>query len=94
MKIDPSKLSIQNFPQNESLKEEPLEKESPEELPPEEEQVHKKYWIETKLLSTTYFHLKLHLTLPEVMMILNHNPSKNVDVEIIGQYGMKQFKQN
>jgi hypothetical protein len=50
--------------------------------------------METKLLSTTYFHLKFHLTLPEVMMILNHNPSKSVDVEMIGQRGRKQFRQN
>jgi hypothetical protein len=57
-------------------------------------QVEKKYLIETKLLSTTYFHLKLHLTLPEVRMILNHKPSKNVDVEMIGQCGRKQFRQN
>ena len=56
--------------------------------------VQEKYWIETKLLLTTYFHLKLYLTLPEVMMILNQKPSKNVDVEMIGQGGRKQFRQN
>jgi hypothetical protein len=89
MKIDSSKLSVQNSPENKSLEEEPLEEESPKELPTKEE-----YWIETKLLSTTYFHLKLHLTLPKVMMILNHKPSKNVDVEMIGQCRKRQFRQN
>ena len=37
-------------------------------------------------MSTTY----LLLTLPEVMMVnLNHKPSKNVDVEMIGQCGIQ-----
>jgi hypothetical protein len=31
MKIDPSKLSVQNFPEKKSPEEEPLEEESPEE---------------------------------------------------------------
>jgi len=41
MKIDPSKLSVQNSPGNKSPEEEPLEEESPKEEPPEEEQVPK-----------------------------------------------------
>jgi hypothetical protein len=36
-KIYSSKLFVQNSPGNESLEDEPLEVESPEELPPEEE---------------------------------------------------------
>jgi len=36
-KIDSSRLSVQNFPRKESLKEEPPKDEFPEELPPEEE---------------------------------------------------------
>jgi hypothetical protein len=39
MKIDPSKVSVQNFPGKKSPEEEPLEEKSPEELPPKEEQV-------------------------------------------------------
>jgi hypothetical protein len=39
MKIDPSKLSVQNSPVNEFPEAEPLEDESPKELAPEEEQV-------------------------------------------------------
>jgi hypothetical protein len=78
---------------------------SPEELSLEEEQVPQNneiliHYISTreildrnKLLSTTYFHLKLLLTLPKVMMMkLSHKLSKNVDVEMIGQCGKKQFK--
>ena len=42
--------------------------------------------MKINLLSTIY----LLLTLPEVMMVnLNHKPSKNVDVEMIGQYGIQ-----
>jgi hypothetical protein len=100
--VDLSKTCAQKSPENR-----PPEEVSPEELSPEKEQVPEnneisihyvsteKYWIEIKLLSTTYFHLKLLLTLPEVMMMkLNHKPSKNVDVEMIGQCGKKQFKQS
>jgi hypothetical protein len=51
-KIDPSKLSVQNSPRNKSLKEEPLEKESPEELSLEEEQVPENNEISTNYIST------------------------------------------
>jgi hypothetical protein len=96
MKIDQSKHSVQNSPRNKSPEEEPLEEKSPEELPLEEEQVPENNEISINYVSTreildrnkivvdNIFHLKLYLTLPEVMMILNHKPSKDVDVEMIG----------
>ena len=57
--------------------------------------IQEKYGIEIKLLSTTYFHIKLPLILLEVMIMnINHKPSMNVDVEMIGQYGKRRFKQN
>jgi hypothetical protein len=51
-KIDPSKLSVQNSPGNESPEAEPLEEESPEELLPEEEQVPKNSEISINYIST------------------------------------------
>ena len=54
--------------------------------------VQEKYWMEIKLLSTTYFHLKLLLTLEVMIMKLSHKPSKNVNVEMISQCRKKQFK--
>jgi len=62
----------------------------------------KKYGIKQKLLLMMYFYLTLPFKLPKVMMEtlpeamkkLNHNPSKNVDVERIGRNGKKQFKHN
>ena len=48
--------------------------------------IQEKYWIEINLLLTIY----LLLTLPEVIMVnLNNKPSKNVDVEMIGQCGIQ-----
>ena len=48
--------------------------------------IQEKYRIEINLLLTIY----LLLTLPEVMMVnLNHKPSKNVDLEMIGQCGIQ-----
>ena len=48
--------------------------------------IQEKYWIEINLLSTIY----LLLTLLEVIMVnLNNKPSKNVDVEMIGQCGIQ-----
>ena len=41
-----------------------------------------------EMLLTTYFHIKLPLILPEEMIMnMNHKPSMNVDVEMIGQCG-------
>jgi len=37
----------------------------------------------------TYLHLRLLLASLEVMIKLNHKLSKNVDMEMIGQYGKK-----
>ena len=52
--------------------------------------MHEKYGIVIKLLSITYFHLKLLLTLPEVMILkLNLEPSRNVNVEMISQSGIQ-----
>ena len=52
-----------------------------------------KYGVEIKLLSTTYFDIKLPLILPEVMIMnMNHKPLMNVNVEMIGQCGKRQFK--
>ena len=46
--------------------------------------IYEKYGIEIKLLSTTYFHIKLLLILPEVMIMnMNHKPLMNVNVEMI-----------
>ena len=57
--------------------------------------IQEKYGIEIKLLSTTYFYIKLLLILPEVMIMnMNHKPLMNVNVEMIGQCGKKRFKQN
>ena len=33
-----------------------------------------------------YLHLKFLLASPEMMMKLNHKLSKNIDIEMIGQY--------
>jgi len=51
-KIDPSNLSVQNSPGNESPKTEPLEEESPEELFPGEEQVPENNDISINYIST------------------------------------------
>jgi hypothetical protein len=51
-KIDPSKLSVQNSPENKSTEKEHLKKESPKELPPEEEQVPKNNEISINYIST------------------------------------------
>ena len=90
--INPSKIYEQKSLQNEP----------PDELSPEEDQVPKnneisihyvyigEIWIEIKLLLTTYFHIKLPLTLPKVMIMnINHKSSMNVDVEMIGQCGKR-----
>jgi hypothetical protein len=95
--INLSKNCAHKSPENEPL----------EELSPEEEQVPEndeisihyvsigEIWDRNKMLSTTYFHLKLLLTLPEVMIMkLNHKLSNNVNVEMIGQSGKKQFRQS
>jgi hypothetical protein len=48
--------------------------------------IQEKYRIEINLLSIIY----LLSILPEVMMVnLNHKPSKNVNVEMIGQCGIQ-----
>ena len=52
MKIDPSKLSVQNSPGNKSPEEEPLKEKSPEELPLEEEQVPENNEISINYVST------------------------------------------
>ena len=52
--------------------------------------IQEKYRIEIKLLSTKYFHIKLPLILPEVIMMnMNHELLMNVDVEMIGQCGKR-----
>jgi hypothetical protein len=38
----------------------------------------------------TYLHLRLLLAAPEMIMKLNHKLLRNVDIEMIGQYGKKQ----
>ena len=46
--------------------------------------MYEKYRIEIILLSTTYFHIKLPLIFPELMMMnMNHKSSMNVDIEMI-----------
>ena len=87
-----------------SHKYESLEEMSPEELSPEEEKVLENNEIsihymnmgeildKNKVIVDYVFHLKLLLTLlevmvktlPEVMNKVNHKLSKNVDVEMIG----------
>jgi hypothetical protein len=52
MKIDPSKLSVQNSPGKISSENEPLKEKSPEELPPEEEQVPENNEISINYIST------------------------------------------
>jgi hypothetical protein len=52
MKIDPSKLSVQNSSENKSPEEEPLEEKSPEGLPYEEEYVPENIEISINYVST------------------------------------------
>ena len=55
--------------------------------------IQEKYGIEIKLLSTTYFHIKLPLILPEVMIMnMNHKLLMNDYIKMIGQCGKRQFK--
>ena len=57
--------------------------------------MYEKYRIEIILFSTTYFHIKLPLIFPELMMMnMNHISSMNVDIEMISQCGKWRFKYN
>ena len=48
----------------------------------------------SKITVDNILHMMLHLTLCKEMRILNLYPSKNIDKDVIGQNGKKQFNQN